>query len=160
MAADGGDAPSAATSGPRSSPCSPDEGLLTLSESEGRKLASLTPAGREHVATNAGLWPDPVHAARGDDATGPDLASLNAVLHGGGGTDLRVALAAIEEQRPRPTLAVVLTDGPAPPRLSRCCRPVGGRLGTAVPRPDNAPAPGSLLTRGWSGWLGQRALRR
>lgn len=82
MAADGGDAPSAATSGPRSSPCSPDEGLLTLSESEGRKLASLTPAGREHVATNAGPWPDPFHAARGDDATGPDLASLNAVLHG------------------------------------------------------------------------------
>ena len=57
-----------------------DEGLLTLSEAEGRKLATLTPAGREHVATNADVWPDPFHAARGDDATGPDLGSLTREL--------------------------------------------------------------------------------
>lgn len=36
------------------------------------------------------------------------------VLHGGGGTDLRVALAALDDLRPRPTLAVVLTDGWTP----------------------------------------------
>jgi len=38
----------------------------------------------------------------------------DAVLHGGGGTDLRVALAVVEDLRPRPTLAVVLTDGWTP----------------------------------------------
>lgn len=38
----------------------------------------------------------------------------DAVLHGGGGTDLRAALAAIEGLRPRPTLAVILTDGWTP----------------------------------------------
>lgn len=38
----------------------------------------------------------------------------DAVLHGGGGTDLRAALAVIDDLRPRPTLAVVLTDGWTP----------------------------------------------
>lgn len=38
----------------------------------------------------------------------------DAVLHGGGGTDLRVALASVDGLRPRPTLAVVLTDGWTP----------------------------------------------
>ncbi|MBB1502480.1 hypothetical protein H5397_13755 [Propioniciclava sp. MC1683] len=38
----------------------------------------------------------------------------DAVLHGGGGTDLRAAMAALKEVRPRPTLAVVLTDGWTP----------------------------------------------
>lgn len=38
----------------------------------------------------------------------------DAVLVGGGGTDLRVALAAIERLRPRPTLCVVLSDGYTP----------------------------------------------
>nr|NLI50505.1 hypothetical protein [Propionibacterium sp.] len=38
----------------------------------------------------------------------------DADLVGGGGTDLRVALAALETLRPRPTLAVVFTDGYTP----------------------------------------------
>lgn len=38
----------------------------------------------------------------------------DAVLTGGGGTDLRVALAAVETLRPRPTLTVVFTDGFTP----------------------------------------------
>jgi predicted metal-dependent peptidase len=38
----------------------------------------------------------------------------DAALIGGGGTDLRVALAALETLRPRPTLAVVFTDGFTP----------------------------------------------
>ena len=37
-----------------------------------------------------------------------------ATLVGGGGTDLRVALAAVERLRPRPTLTVVFTDGWTP----------------------------------------------
>lgn len=38
----------------------------------------------------------------------------DAALVGGGGTDLRVALTAIDQLRPRPTLAVVFTDGYTP----------------------------------------------
>ena len=38
----------------------------------------------------------------------------DAVLHGGGGTDLRAALATVDDLRPRPTLTVVLTDGWTP----------------------------------------------
>lgn len=38
----------------------------------------------------------------------------DAALMGGGGTDLRVALAAVEQLRPRPTLTVVFTDGWTP----------------------------------------------
>lgn len=38
----------------------------------------------------------------------------DATIVGGGGTDLRVALAAVETLRPRPTLTVVFTDGLTP----------------------------------------------
>lgn len=38
----------------------------------------------------------------------------DAALAGGGGTDLRVALAAVDNLRPRPTLTVVFTDGYTP----------------------------------------------
>jgi DNA-binding PadR family transcriptional regulator len=36
-----------------------DEGLLTLTASAGRKLATLTDAGREYVTGNSGAWTDP-----------------------------------------------------------------------------------------------------
>ena len=45
-------------------------------------------------------------------ATG--AGARDAVLHGGGGTDLRVALDAVDRLRPRPTLTVVFTDGITP----------------------------------------------
>lgn len=40
--------------------------------------------------------------------------ATDATLVGGGGTDLRVALAAVDRLRPRPTLVVVFTDGYTP----------------------------------------------
>ena len=35
-----------------------DEGLISVTSSAGRKLATLTEAGREHVAGNAASWPN------------------------------------------------------------------------------------------------------
>jgi DNA-binding PadR family transcriptional regulator len=36
-----------------------DEGLITLTANAGRKLATLTDAGRDHIEQNADTWPDP-----------------------------------------------------------------------------------------------------
>lgn len=41
-------------------------------------------------------------------------SAKDAKLVGAGGTDLRIGLAAIEEQRPRPDIAIVFTDGDTP----------------------------------------------
>jgi predicted metal-dependent peptidase len=59
-------------------------------------------------------------------------------LAGGGGTDLQVGLAAASAARPRPDVAVVLTDGwtPWPPQP-----PTGLATVVAVLRRDDAPAP-------------------
>ncbi|GIJ62553.1 PadR family transcriptional regulator [Virgisporangium aurantiacum] len=46
-----------------------DEGLLTLLASAGRKLATLTDAGREYVADNSSSWADPFAPFTGEEQT-------------------------------------------------------------------------------------------
>ena len=55
-----------------------DEGLVQLTESDGRKLAALTDSGAAHVAENRATWPDPFQA--GDAQDGPDLRTLTREL--------------------------------------------------------------------------------
>jgi len=52
-----------------------DEGLVEVTADSGRKVASLSAAGRELVATSRDEWADP-YAAFGDQPTGPDLRNL------------------------------------------------------------------------------------
>lgn len=81
-----------------------DEGLVTLAESDGRKLASLTPTGVQHVEESRATWPNPFQRDAAD-AAGPDLHALTrdlveAVRH--------AARTASDTQRER--LAEVLTS--------------------------------------------------
>jgi DNA-binding PadR family transcriptional regulator len=46
-----------------------DEGLVAITASAGRKLATLTEAGREYVAGNAGGWADPFAPFTGEEQT-------------------------------------------------------------------------------------------
>lgn len=97
------------------------------------------------------------------DASAADVQAVRAAsrvtLTGGGGTDLRVGLAAAAARRPRPDLVVVLTDGetpwPAgpPPEAPRAryvavlvagadaARGVPAWMHTVLVRPEDLPAP-------------------
>src|SRR6476659_9825284 len=58
-----------------------DEGLVTVTADAGRKLVTLTDAGREHIRSGRESWADPF---AGHEATGPgsDLRGLVEQLHG------------------------------------------------------------------------------
>jgi len=56
-----------------------DEGLVEVTADSGRKVATLSAAGRELVATSRDEWADP-YAAFGDAPSGPDLRDLVAQL--------------------------------------------------------------------------------
>lgn len=77
-----------------------DEGLVELSEESGRKLASLTDAGREHVAANPS---DPFAGQQGEE--GPDLRRLMEQV---GGAVRLVARTGTDAQREQ--AATVLAD--------------------------------------------------
>jgi DNA-binding PadR family transcriptional regulator len=76
-----------------------DEGLVEVTADSGRKVAALTAAGRELVASSREEWADPF-AAFGDGPTGPDLRDLLSQLHdatrqvGRSGTNAQVEAAA------------------------------------------------------------------
>src|SRR3954471_698319 len=55
-----------------------DEGLVTVTQESGRKLATLTEAGRAHVEERRGSWSDPFGGA---DGTGPGL-DIRGLLEG------------------------------------------------------------------------------
>jgi predicted metal-dependent peptidase len=65
-------------------------------------------------------------------------------LVGGGGTDMRVGIAAAESAHPRPDIVVVLTDGYTPwperPTRARLVVAIIGDLGAAQHLPDWASA--------------------
>lgn len=87
-----------------------------------------------------GVRRDGVTVLSCDTQTGPAQrvrSSAQVVLEGGGGTDLRVGLAAAGALRPRPQLVVVLTDGhtPWPARAPAGTRVVVALLERGAPPP-------------------------
>jgi DNA-binding PadR family transcriptional regulator len=94
-----------------------DEGLVTVTADSGRKVATLTDAGRTLVAENRDTWADPFSgfaSGRG----GPDLRSLLEQLHGAtrqvgrAGTAEQVAAAAEILGNARRAMYLLLADGP------------------------------------------------
>jgi DNA-binding PadR family transcriptional regulator len=94
-----------------------DEGLVTVTAESGRRLVTLTEAGRNHVAENADTWADPFanYAAAGP---GADLRSALEHVHSaarqvartGSDEQLTAALAILDEARR--SLYLLLADGP------------------------------------------------
>ena len=97
-----------------------DEGLVTVSAENGRKLVTLTDAGREHVQTRRESWPDPFAGFPGRGG-GADLRGLLEQLHGAArqvgrtGTEAQVAAAAVILADARRALYLLLADGPEAP---------------------------------------------
>ena len=94
-----------------------DEGLVTVVAESGRKVATLTDAGRAQVEENRDTWSDPFSAGR-ESRTGPDLRSLLEQLHGAtrqvgrAGTTEQVAAAAEILSCARRQMYLLLADGP------------------------------------------------
>ena len=92
-----------------------DDGLVDITKESGRKLVTITDAGRAHVEEHREEWGDPfeTHAA-GD--TGPDLRQLMEQLHGAvrqvgrSGTDEQRAAAAATLTDARRTIYLILAD--------------------------------------------------
>ena len=80
-----------------------DEGLITLAETDGRKLATLTEAGVAHVAEHSPHWADPF--ADAEASGGPDIPALMHELHA---AVRHAAHAASAEQRTR--IGAILTQ--------------------------------------------------
>lgn len=97
-----------------------DEGLVTVTPDSGRKLVTLTEAGRDHVSEGRQLWPDPF-AGGPPSGPGSDLLDLTEQLHGAvrqvartGDTAQRVAAAGILADTRR-ALYLLLAEGPTAP---------------------------------------------
>ncbi|WP_431837955.1 PadR family transcriptional regulator [Cellulomonas sp. Y8] len=95
-----------------------DEGVVTLTASAGRKLATLTEEGRALVERDAASWPDPF--ATGDAEQGVDLrAEVGPLLEavravGRGGTEAqRVRAGEILAEARRSVYRVLAGDDPA-----------------------------------------------
>ena len=95
-----------------------DEGLVTVTADAGRKLVTLTDAGREHIENGRAAWSDPF-AGRAQGA-GADLPGLLQEVHGAvrqvarTGSDAQVTAAAGILADARRSLYLLLADGPAP----------------------------------------------
>jgi DNA-binding PadR family transcriptional regulator len=94
-----------------------DEGLVTVTADAGRKLVTLTDAGREHVESRRATGQDPF-ADRPEAGPGSDLRGLLAELHGAArqvartGTDAQLTAAAGILTEARRSLYLLLADGP------------------------------------------------
>jgi DNA-binding PadR family transcriptional regulator len=94
-----------------------DEGMVTVTADAGRKLVTLTDAGREHIAERRESWSDPF---AGYQAGGPgaDLRGLLEQLHGAvrqvarSGSDAQLTAAAAIITDARRALYLLLADGP------------------------------------------------
>ena len=97
-----------------------DEGLVTVTADAGRKLVTLTDAGREHLESRGESLGDPFS---GFSAGGPsaDLRGLVEQLHGAvrqvarSGTDAQLTAAAGIIAEARRALYLLLADGPGTP---------------------------------------------
>ena len=96
-----------------------DEGLVTVTAEAGRKLVTLTEAGRAHVEQGRAAWSDPY--ADGAADTGPDLRGLTMGVHGAvkeiarTGTEAQRTEAARILAETRRSLYLLLADGPQAP---------------------------------------------
>ena len=94
-----------------------DEGLVTVTADSGRKLVTLTDAGREHIATRAESSADPFAGFEGA-TPGTDLRALLEQLHGAvrqvgrTGTDAQRAAAGAILGDARRALYLLLAEGP------------------------------------------------
>jgi len=97
-----------------------DEGLVSVTADAGRKLVTLTDAGREHVDERRETWTDPF-AGRSAPRPGADLRGLLQELHGAvrqvarTGSDAQVTAAAGVLAEARRSLYLLLADGPEAP---------------------------------------------
>ncbi|RFU22015.1 PadR family transcriptional regulator [Geodermatophilus marinus] len=96
-----------------------DEGLVTVTADAGRKLVTLTDAGRAHVEERQGSGADPF-AGRAAAGPGAELPALLDQLHGAvrqvarTGSEAQVAEAARVLAEARRSLYLLLADGPEP----------------------------------------------
>ena len=94
-----------------------DEGLVTITADAGRKLVTLTDAGRSHVVDRGEAWPDPF-GGRTAAEPGADLRGLLEQLHGAvrqvarTGTDAQLTAAAGVLAEARRSLYLLVADGP------------------------------------------------
>ena len=97
-----------------------DEGLVTVTAESGRKLVTLTDAGRDQIESRRQGWPDPFAGAPGRGA-GADLRGLLEQLHGAArqvgrtGSDAQIAAAATILGEARRALYLLLAEGPETP---------------------------------------------
>jgi DNA-binding PadR family transcriptional regulator len=97
-----------------------DEGLVTITADAGRKLVTLTDAGRSHVQERGDSWPDPFEGRSATDP-GADLRGLLEQLQGAvrqvarSGSDAQVTAAAAVLAEARRSLYLLLADGPEVP---------------------------------------------
>jgi len=97
-----------------------DEGLVTVTADSGRKLVTLTDAGREHIAARRETSSDPFSGFEAA-APGTDLRALLEQLHGAvrqvgrSGTDAQRAAAATILGDARRALYHLLAEGPDAP---------------------------------------------
>jgi DNA-binding PadR family transcriptional regulator len=97
-----------------------DEGLVTVTADAGRKLVTLTDAGRAHVQEQQAGRPDPF-ADRADAGPGAELPGLLQQLHGAvrqvarTGTDAQIAEAAKILAGARRSLYLLLAEDAASP---------------------------------------------
>jgi DNA-binding PadR family transcriptional regulator len=96
-----------------------DEGLVTVTAESGRRLATLTESGQQHVADHSSSWPDPFGSERGEHP-GANLRVLLEELHvaarqvARNGSDAQRAAAAEILGGARRSLYLLLADGAAP----------------------------------------------
>jgi DNA-binding PadR family transcriptional regulator len=94
-----------------------DEGLVTLVANAGRKLVTLTDAGRDHISNNAATSPDPFTSFP-DPGESVDLRAALEQVHnavrqvGRTGTDAQVEAAGRILTEARKALYLLLADGP------------------------------------------------
>ena len=97
-----------------------DEGLVAVTAESGRRLVTLTDAGREHVAEHSAEWGDPFGGPE-MSAPGGDLRRLMHELHdaarqvGRAGTDAQREAAATILTDARRSLYLLLAEGPSDP---------------------------------------------
>jgi DNA-binding PadR family transcriptional regulator len=94
-----------------------DEGLVTVAASSGRKVVTLTDAGRQHVAADPRASSD-MFAETDQAGPRPDLRDLLDQLHGAArqvgrsGTDAQIEAAAAVLTQAHRSIYLLLADGP------------------------------------------------